>query len=51
MRSLSDAQYVTYDKLLVLDSHREVTVECDSEVLGIVTGLSHDMLEECSLMS
>ena len=39
-----------YDELLVSQRRRETTIEGDSEVLGVVSLVSYDMLEQGSLM-
>jgi hypothetical protein len=39
-----------YNELLVSQSHREATIEGYSEVLGVVSLVSYDMLEQGSLM-
>lgn len=41
----------TYDELLVPQGHREVSIERNSEVLGVVALIHHNMFQERSLMA
>jgi len=41
----------TYNELFVPQGHREVSIERDPEVLGIVTLVHHNVFQERSLMA